>query len=206
MGGVVIKHLPRYAAGYAATGLSAYYLVMWRSDLAIVATSIYFILACLTDTHKAKIPNVLNLSLAVAGVGINVAAQGWGGLVQSLLGMALGIGLLLIPYIMGGFGAGDVKALGALGAIVGPAALLHVFIYMAFCGGAMAVLHYLANRNLAAKAQELWLSLKTAAISRSASELVPGKKEPLRFPYATAIAFGYYAHLAFGKIHLVALP
>ncbi len=34
-----------------------------------------------------------------------------------LLGLALGFGLLLLPYALGGMGAGDVKALAALGAL-----------------------------------------------------------------------------------------
>lgn len=101
---------------------------------------------------------------------------------------------------MGGMGAGDVKALGALGALLGPIPLLHVFVYMGLIGGLMAVLHYLFERNLKEKAAEWIQSIKATTLTGDVSMIIPTKTESLRFPYAAAIAFGYYTFLAFGEV------
>lgn len=200
MGAFSNKALPGRLSGFGAAALSLYFLFEYRAEASIAVASIYFLIACITDTLKTKIPNVLNLVLGCTGLVINGTQSGWSGIVSSLLGLVLGIGLLLLPYAMGGFGAGDVKALGALGALTGPSDLLHIFIYMAFYGGGMAVLHYLFNQNLKMKIHEGWSSVKASALSRDISQLKPDKGEPLRFPYAAAIAFGYYSYITWGGI------
>lgn len=152
------------------------------------------------DTRHSRIPNVLNAALALAGLSINTVGSGWSGFSLSLGGAALGIGLLLVPWLMGGFGAGDVKALGALGALIGPVPLLHVFVYMAFFGGGMAILHYIFERDLKQKTVEWWSCAKASALTMDPRLLKPSHSEPLRFPYAAAICFGYYTYLTFGGV------
>jgi len=112
------------------------------------------------------------------------------------------VGLLLLPYMLGGFGAGDVKALGALGALTGPVPLLHVFVYMALFGGGMAILHYLFSKNLKSKIQAGWICVKASALCGDIKSLKPDNTEPLRFPYAAAIAFGYYTYIVWGELVL----
>ena len=177
---------------------------MHRDDLSIVAASIYFVLACATDTFKSKIPNLLNACLLIAGIIISTMTLGMQGFFLSLFGLGLGIGLLLLPYIMGGMGAGDVKALGALGALIGPYDLLHVFVYMAFYGGGFALLHFLYHAEVKKTIREGWLSICSAALTRKAHYIFPAKpdsrKVGLRFPYSTAIALGYYSFIHWGGI------
>lgn len=59
---------------------------------------------------------------------------------DALLGFAAGLALLLIPYILGGMGAGDVKLLGLIGALKGSGFVLETFIYMAVIGAMLAIL------------------------------------------------------------------
>ena len=200
MGKPGIKELPRHLTGLGAMVLSLYFMVTRGTDPAIAVASSYFFLACAIDTRYAKIPNLLNALMALAGLLLSTAASGWSGALLSLSGLALGIALLLLPYLMGGFGAGDVKALGALGALVGPHALMHIFVYMALFGGGMAVLHYVFHHDLAQKTREAWTSIKASALSRDLRQLKPSSREPLRFPYAAAIAFGYYSYLSWGGV------
>jgi prepilin peptidase CpaA len=171
----------------------------WPEPTNVIA-SIYFIFACAFDTIKAKIPNILNAGLAIAGPAFFFHTAGWTGLLTSLAGLVLGLGLLLLPWLMGGMGAGDVKALGALGALLGPRPLLHVFIYMGLIGGIMAILHYLFERNLKEKAAEWLHTIKATVLTNDPNMIVPSKTETLRFPYAAAIAFGYYTYLSFGGV------
>lgn len=195
-----LRNLPRQLTGAGAVSLALCFLIWRRADLVVAVASLYFILACAMDTVHSRIPNLLNAALALAGLAINAAGGGWSGLLFSLGGLALGIGLLLFPYLMGGFGAGDVKAIGALGALIGPKSLLHVFVYMAFYGGAMAVLHYICNRDLKQKTREWWVSVKACALTRDPRQFKPATREPLKFPYAAAIAFGYYTWLVRGGV------
>jgi prepilin peptidase CpaA len=201
LGGSGSGQLPRLVTGYGAAALSIYFLISYRTDIPIFATSIYFFLICITDTLKSKIPNLLNLSLIIFGLTYSFYANSWGGLVShSLLGMVMGLMLLLLPYLLGGFGAGDVKSLAAVGSVVGPEAILHVFVYMALWGGALAVVHYLFNRELMGKVRDSLKALKTSAISLNAADLTPTKVETLRFPYAAAIALGYFTYIGYGSI------
>lgn len=180
--------------------MACIFLMTRWPEVSIIVSSIYFIFACTIDTLKAKIPNSLNASLAIAGLALFFYVDSWSGMLTGLAGMALGLGLLLIPWLMGGMGAGDVKALAALGALLGPLPLLHVFVYMGLIGGVMAILHYLFEHNLREKASEWLQSIKATALTSDPGMIIPTKTETLRFPYAAAIAFGYYTYLAFGKV------
>jgi prepilin peptidase CpaA len=71
---------------------------------------------------------------------------------------------------------------------------------MAFFGGAMAVLHYLFEHNVKEKASEWLVSVKASVLTMDPSMIKPAKSESLRFPYAAAIAFGYYTYLTLGGV------
>ena len=105
---------------------------------------------------------------------------------------------------MGGMGAGDVKALAALGALIGPYDILHVFIYMGLYGGVIAVIHYSYTANIKDMLRETWQSVCAAAFvfkrgQDSSTEPRP-QKTSMRFPYSTAIAFGYYSFIYWGGL------
>lgn len=193
---------PSHITGLIAVTVSIYFLIMQRDDLSIVAASIFFTLACTTDTFKSKIPNLLNACLLVAGITINTTSLGMQGFLFSLAGFSLGIGLLLLPYLMGGMGAGDVKALGALGALIGPFNILHVFVYMALYGGAVALLHYLYHQTDIKKfLREGWDSACASVLTKKVEYILPAsQKNSLRFPYAVVIAFSYYSFVYWGTL------
>src|ERR1051325_4264762 len=85
--------------------------------------------AAVLDVWSRRIPNWVTFSTLCIGVAINAWLHGLDGAVGSLVGAALGIGLLLPFYVMHALGAGDVKLLGALGALLGPQALISVVVY-----------------------------------------------------------------------------
>jgi prepilin peptidase CpaA len=195
---------PSHITGLIAVTVSTYFLIMHRDDLSIVVASIYFTLACTTDTLKCKIPNLLNACLLVAGIIISPTNLGVPGLLSSLSGLGLGLALLLLPYLMGGMGAGDVKALGALGALIGPYDILHVFIYMGLYGGVLAVVHYCYKANTKNVLREAWFSVCAAVLTRKVEYALPKKpgarRTSMRFPYSAAIALGYYSFVYWGGI------
>ncbi len=62
-------------------------------------------------------------------------------------GMALGIGIFILPYLVGGMGAGDVKLMGAVGAVLGPGGVFMAFLATALAGGILALLVMLIHYN-----------------------------------------------------------
>jgi prepilin peptidase CpaA len=146
-----------------------------------------------SDLKTRKIPNYLTLGAALSGLLYNLACSGLDGLTNGFLGLLLGFGFLILPYILGGMGAGDVKALAALGAWLGPLGTLCLFCYMAIAGGFMS-LGVLLWKGL------LWQKVLNVILCRDKiSALLPAQKIP-GIPYGVAMALGMVALMISGSI------
>jgi prepilin peptidase CpaA len=144
------------------------------------------------DLRTRRIPNYFTLGTAVAGLAYNLIFHGWLGLMSGLLGMLMGFGFLILPYIWGGMGAGDVKALSALGAWLGPWGTLFLFCYMGIAGGLMA-LGVLAWKGLLwQKVRQGWIILTNFILCRPDGIQVPPPPQEVTpgIPYGVAIAVG----------------
>ena len=196
-----LHNLPRRLCGAAAGASSLFFLYQGRGDLPIVFASLFLFSICVTDTLYSKIPNLFTLLLTLCGFAWHAWLAGPAGLLTALWGLLAGFALLLVPYLLGGMGAGDVKALAALGALLGAGPIFQVFLYMALAGGLMAVLHYACNRNLLEQCRELLRSLRLFCYTRDWQVVKPDpRSETLRFPYAAAITFGFFAHAGWGRL------
>nr|WP_255570547.1 prepilin peptidase [Cohnella sp. CFH 77786] len=100
-----------------------------------------FVLAVcvITDLKSRKIYNVVIFPSVVLAIGVHALTEGRAGLVFSLLGFAAGLCILLLPYLLGGMGAGDVKLLALVGALKGTGFVLETSVYMALFGAAIAL-------------------------------------------------------------------
>lgn len=72
------------------------------------------------DLRTRRIPNLLTVSAVVVGFTLNIWCWGRAGAISSSVGLLFGLAAFLPFYLAGGFGAGDVKAMAAIGAFVGP--------------------------------------------------------------------------------------
>jgi prepilin peptidase CpaA len=144
------------------------------------------------DLRTRRIPNYLTLGTAVAGLAFNCLAQGLPGLVNGILGMLLGFAFLLLPYLWGGMGAGDVKALAALGAWLGPQYTLLLFCYMGIAGGVMALGYLVWHGSLWEKIKQGRTFLVNLILCRPAGAPPPPSPASLTpgIPYGVAIAVG----------------
>jgi prepilin peptidase CpaA len=97
------------------------------------------VLMAVGDVRTRRIPNYLTLGGALGGLLAQTLAAGWPGFLLGLGGLAVGFGLMLPLYIFAGMGAGDVKAVGALGAWLTPWHSLSLFCYMIMAGGIVAL-------------------------------------------------------------------
>jgi prepilin peptidase CpaA len=101
--------------------------------------------ACICDLRTRRIPQVLTLGGAAAGLVFHLVNGGWQAGATSLAGWAIAIALFLVPFALGGLGAGDVKLLGALGAWLGPSDAIWLAIYTGVAGGLIAIVWSLVN-------------------------------------------------------------
>jgi len=97
------------------------------------------LLAAFKDVRTRHIPNWLTVTAAVVGLALRTWYEGLPGAWTSIEGAALGLGAFILFFLAGGMGAGDVKLFGAVGALVGPQALVIVFVVTGLLGGISAV-------------------------------------------------------------------
>jgi len=200
MRAVFLANIPKLFVGFSAMGISLLLFFQKAPSVMVMIAAIYLLVICAIDTLYSKIPNLCNLALLLAGLTYNVYQAGLHGLWHTLLGIAVGFSLLLVPYLLGGFGGGDVKALAALGALLGPVKIFQVFLYVGLAGGLLAILHYLCQKNLLKRIAAAGRALFAFAGTSDVRCIRPETAEKLRFPYAAAIAFGFFCYVNYGEI------
>jgi prepilin peptidase CpaA len=143
--------------------------------------------ATVIDIRTRRIPN--DLTATMAGIGIGLAATGLSGLPlwASFLGFAVGLALMLPGHLLGATGAGDVKLMAAIGAIVGPAVVVTAFLFTAIAGGVLALAVAIRRRRLSATLAG------TGRLIAGPSEVrqeIRSATAASRFAYGPAIAVG----------------
>jgi len=104
----------------------------------IVFLTILLSAALYTDLKYQKLPNYLTFGGMAAGIFYHLIFGN--GFLFAVKGLLLGIALLILPYLLGGMGAGDAKLMGAVGAFLGAKGVFEAFIYSALVGGVYAIL------------------------------------------------------------------
>lgn len=190
----------RYLTGLAAMALALSQLRQGES-LPLLFASAFLFLCCATDTFLDEIPNPLNLALILVAILYHGVNAGMGGIATALLGLLLGGALLLIPYLLGGMGAGDVKALAALGALLGPAGIFQTFLYASLIGGFVALLYLIARTGAIQLLHRGMGALLLLLRTGDWKALLPARTAVgERFPYAVSFCFGFVAYLTWGDL------
>ena len=106
--------------------------------------------------------------------------------------MGLGFILLLGPYLLGGMGAGDVKASAALGAWLGLWRAFSLFVYMGLAGGLIILVVLLWQRRLLAGIREMGNFLLNWVLCRHSDSKPPpsASRQRTTIPYGAAMALG----------------
>lgn len=150
-------------------------------------------IAAATDLHNHRIPNwlvatalLLALPLQTYLHGLGVGTSAWA------LGALTGLAPLLVAYLLRAVGAGDAKLMAAIGAFVGPHAVLQIVLATFLVGGLMALAVMLSRKqtrqalaNLTA--QFLWLPMAWHGPASGSDIKI---EKTYRLPYAVAIAGG----------------
>lgn len=152
----------------------------------LLGTALFF------DLKSHRIPNMLVGMSLVLALPLQVAVNGTGGVVQFSGGGLTAFVLLLPLYVLGGTSAGDVKLMGAVGALLGPKLAVQAVIATLIFGAAVALLHIVFSKHARlffARYGDMVSTLFRTGhfVYLPRTEQDPGSK---RFAYATAIVLG----------------
>jgi len=146
-------------------------------------------------------PQHADTSSGSAGFLYHVIAPAGLGTAYSLSGLMLGFLVLIVPYALGGIGAGDVKFLAGIGAWVGPQAILSIVLIGCIATGlysAIVIVHCRGLKGIVANVRFLVHSLvahvagpapSTASVQAIARE--PDRRERL-VPFSAMLAIGVW--------------
>ncbi len=110
----------------------------WEITLVMLIPGILY--ASWIDYAQKRVPNWLNATILLTGLIVQFSYFGWLGVGWGGLGVLAGFGVLIIPWLMHGMGAGDVKLMMAIGAWLGPWLTLWSFAAGAIIGGIVALI------------------------------------------------------------------
>jgi prepilin peptidase CpaA len=148
-------------------------------DVVLIGGLLY---AVLTDLRSRRISNRLTYPTMLIGLVANSAFDGWTGFGHSMLGWGAGLGIMLVPFMLGAMGAGDVKLMAAIGAVKGPEFVLVAALYACLTGGLLAVYYLIKERRVTNTLRYLtfgWIWALKGSGQKAGS-----------VPYAPAIAAG----------------
>lgn len=165
----------------------------------IVFLAVILLIAVINDIRFQKIPNLLTYSAMFIALVYHGTVNGVDGLKFSAMGIGLGIAVLIIPYLMEGMGAGDVKLMGAVGAILGPKGVFIAFLFSAIAGGIYALLLLAVYRKECREfLSGIAATFKTFILTGHFIPIPAAKDENKpRLRYAIAIALGTFFYVLF---------
>ena len=155
-----------------------------------LAIALILIISVITDLRTRKILNIITFPAILIALIYHSFTSGFGGLLFSSLGFLVGLGLLLIPFVMGGIGAGDVKLLAAVGAWKGTLFVLYTGVYGAVIGGLISLYILLRNKQLGHTLKQLLFSIRFFRVTKGSSFVGDDMQKSIYIPYAIPIAVG----------------
>lgn len=155
-----------------------------------------------TDLRERKIYNKVVFPAVAVGLILSTAQHGISGLISGASGLGMGILLFLLPFALGGLGAGDVKLLGAVGALKGPLFVCYAALGTALTGGVIAI-------GVLIRQRRVWATVKRLAFAgalflcrkKGSGALLMLERTPYSalFPYGAAIFLGTILAYWFGN-------
>ena len=167
----------------------------------VMVLLILLLTAAVFDVIYRRIPNWLTVSGVLLGLAMNtVIGAPEAGVVFALIGLAVAFGIYAGLYALRAMGAGDVKLMAAVGALVGWERWFGIFFVTALIGGIMALILVLARRRLKKTLFNISFILSEMKSGRPAylanEELDVKNKKALGLPHGAVIAVSTVFYLA----------
>jgi prepilin peptidase CpaA len=150
---------------------------------------IVLVFSAFSDIFYKKIFNFITFPAIVLGLTLNLLFNSWKGLGLSVLGLFGGLIIFAFVYITGGMGAGDLKLMGAIGALKGTPFLLLAALYSILIGGLFAFLVMARHKTLVASLKRIGRFIYTLfSPGLNLEPLKPEQSQPV--PFGLAISLG----------------
>lgn len=180
---------------------------MWQVLSAVIVTAI----AIWCDCKERRIPNRFVVAGIIAGLALGLVTGGLRGLGESVLGLFAGGAILFVPFALGWMGAGDVKLLAAIGAILGPKGAAYSILYGAIVGGIISAVALARRRRLGVTLTAILVGFlgflsyvipglvgRTVRVVRPLEDAMPLPHSGVAIPYSAAIGIGLVIAIATG--------
>jgi len=151
----------------------------------------------ITDLKYQKIYNKIIFPSLCAAFLFHYIFNGYNGFKYSITGFGVGFFMLLIPYFLGGIGAGDVKLLGLIGALKGSYFVINTALYMALIGGVIALCIIFSHREFFMFIKGLFIWVYSLLHGIAYKVEFPTSVFLKKYPYGAAIAGGAVICLVF---------
>ncbi len=173
-------------------------MVTWQWGIVILAS----LVAGVWDLRTGRIPNMLTLGLAGAGLMRAVLFGGWSGLADGVVAWIVLASPYVVLFALGRGGAGDAKMMGAIGAWLGLRAGISALCCVSILGGLIAVLRIICHRERGVILREVTTSLYVSAVALAGGrktwnllkaepqEQPGGRPRDITIPYGVAILLG----------------
>lgn len=150
------------------------------------------LISSVSDLLYRRIPNILTYSTIIIGMMVYFIFGGANGLLFSLYGFLLAFTLFIIPYMAGAMGAGDVKLMAAVGAILGWENTLISIVFITLTGGVMSLAFILCNNSFKSTLQGIYTSIVLMIGQKRISAFKHNNNQTIQYgiPYGVAISFG----------------
>ncbi|MGO8746494.1 MAG: prepilin peptidase [Thermoguttaceae bacterium] len=106
---------------------------------------VVLLVAAVIDWRSFRVPNVLTATLFTTGLVYHALLGPGGSFLSAVAGAVFGFGILILLYLIGAFGAGDVKLLAGVGAWLGMPLTVYVFAAAGLATGVYSIV-VLAHR------------------------------------------------------------
>ncbi|MCX5653376.1 MAG: A24 family peptidase [Planctomycetota bacterium] len=181
--------------------------MIWQYVAWVVLAAV-LVAAAVFDLRRGTVYNWLTYPAIVAGLALG-AIQGFaagdtaGGLIDHLIGFGFGFGILLVAYVVGGMGGGDVKLMGAVGALLGwrDWAVLDAVVYSFLVGAALGLILMVWRGRVRIVLRRLWMAVRILPLPTATLDEATGTPT-LHVPFGFAVCVGtlwYLAERIFGE-------
>ena len=173
--------------------------------ISVGVLAVVLVTAAVCDLSRGKVFNWLTYPAVAVGLGLAAlrgAAEGnaWDGLTDGLLGFGFGFGVLFVAYLLGGMGGGDVKLMGAVGALVGwnglaDYAALHAMFYSFLSAAAIGLVLMIWRGQTRTVVRKMLLAVRILPLPRATMDEAVGG-DTFRVPFGFAVGVGTLWFLA----------
>lgn len=122
-----------------------------------ISLLIFVIVNSYTDLKYRRIYNKITIPFLILGIIVNVYMNGLDGLLFSIKGIGIGFAILLIPFILGWIGGGDVKLLASVGSWVGINMIVYSTLWGMIFAGIASLIYLIKNKRLGIFLKQLGL-------------------------------------------------